>query len=147
MSEIIKYSGCFVCGDKNADGLQIRFFYENGEAVAECFADPKYQGFKGIYHGGLVATLLDEIMAKAVLAKRKYGMTVEMSVRYKKAVTVGQPLRLVARITRERGRIFETEGEILNADGDILASAQGKYLEASKSMKDVLLESLEDENR
>ena len=68
MTEIVKYSGCFVCGDKNPDGLRIRFFTEGEEAVAECIADARFQGFKGIYHGGLTATLLDEIMAKAVLA-------------------------------------------------------------------------------
>jgi len=143
VTEIIKYSGCFVCGDKNPDGLRIRFFTAGDEAVAECMADAKFQGFKGIYHGGLVSTLLDEIMAKAVLARRRYAMTVEMSVRFRMAIMVGQKLRLVGRVTRERGRVFETEGEIIGAKGEILASATGKYLEASHSMREALLESLE----
>ena len=56
---------------------------------------------------------------------------------------VGQKLRLVGRITNERGRIFETEGEIIGSNGDIFATATGKYLEASDSMKATLLESLE----
>jgi uncharacterized protein (TIGR00369 family) len=143
VTEIIKYSGCFVCGDKNPEGLRIRFFTDGDDAVAECTADAKFQGFKGIYHGGLVSTLLDEIMVKAVLARRRYAMTVEMSVRFKKAVKVGQQLRLVGRITRERGRVFETEGEILGSNGEIFATATGKYLEASASMKATLLESFE----
>jgi uncharacterized protein (TIGR00369 family) len=143
VTEIIKYSGCFVCGDKNPDGLRIRFFTEGDEAVAECTADAKFQGFKGIYHGGLVSTLLDEIMAKAVFARRRCAMTVEMSVRFKKAVMVGQKLRLVGRVTRERGRVFETEGEITGGNGEILATATGKYLEAPDSTRATLLESLE----
>lgn len=143
MTEIIKYSGCFVCGDKNPDGLRIRFFSDGDDAVAEYTTEPKFQGFKGVYHGGLVSTLLDEIMAKAVLARRRYAMTVEMSVRFKKAVMVGQKLRLAGRITRERGRVFETEGEIVGDDGEIYATATGKYLEATSSMRATLLESLE----
>lgn len=143
MSEIVKYSGCFVCGDKNPDGLRIRFFTEGEEAVAECVADERFEGFKGIYHGGLAATLLDEIMAKAVLAKRRYAMTVEMSVRFKKAIMTGQKLRLVGRITREHGRVFETEGEVVDANGKVLAAATGKYLEAPASMRETLLASLE----
>ena len=143
MTEIIKYSGCFVCGDKNPDGLRIRFFTEGDEAVAECTADAKFQGFKGIYHGGLVSTLLDEIMAKAVLARRRYAMTVEMSVRFRQPIMVGQKVRLVGRVTRERGRVFETAGEIIGANGRIFATATGKYLEASDSMRETLLASLE----
>jgi uncharacterized protein (TIGR00369 family) len=143
VGEIVKYSGCFVCGDKNPHGLRIRFFTDGDEAVAECVADERFQGFKGIYHGGITATLLDEIMAKAVLAKMRYGMTVEMSVRFKAAIMVGQKLRLVGRITREHGRIYETEGEVIDADGKVLASATGKYLEAPPSMRETLLASLE----
>jgi len=143
VTEIIKYSGCFVCGDKNPDGLRIRFFTEGDEAVAECTADAKFQGFKGIYHGGLVSTLLDEIMAKAVLARRRYAMTVEMSVRFRQPIMVGQKVRLVGRVTRERGRVFETAGEIIGANGRIFATATGKYLEVSDSMRETLLASLE----
>lgn len=143
MSEIVRYSGCFVCGDKNPDGLQLKFFTDGDEAVSECVADPKFQGYRGIYHGGLVSTLLDEIMAKAVLAKKRYAMTVEMNVRFKKAITVGEQLCLRARVTTERGRLLETAGEITSSDGTVLASATGKYLEASGSAKERLLESLE----
>lgn len=139
MEEIIKYEGCFVCGDKHPEGLRIRFFREGDEAVADCVAEAKYQGYKGVYHGGLVSTLLDEIMAKAVLAIQRYAMTVEMSCRYKKAVPIGSKLRLTARITKSRGRLFETAGEITGADGTLYATATGKYLEVPESMRREML--------
>lgn len=138
MEEIIKYSGCFVCGDENPDGLRIRFYYDNDQAVADYVADHKYQGYKGIFHGGLVSTLLDEIMAKAVLAQKRYCMTVEMSVRFKKAIPVGARLRLTARVTANRGRLFETTGEITGTDGVIHATATGKYLEAASRVDNLL---------
>ena len=138
VEEIIKYSGCFVCGDENPHGLRIPFFYEDGQAVAEYTADTKFQGYRGIFHGGLVATLLDEIMAKAVLAQKRYCMTVEMNIRFKKAIPVGTALRLTARVTADRGRLLETAGELTGPDGTIHASATGKYMEAASKVENIL---------
>lgn len=138
MEEIIKYSGCFVCGDENPDGLRIHFHYDSGQAIAEYVADDKFQGYKGIFHGGLVATLLDEIMAKAVLAQKRYCMTVEMNVRFRKAIPIGTKLRLTARVTADRGRLLETAGELRGLDGVVHASATGKYLEATTKLDNIL---------
>ncbi|HEX9750222.1 MAG TPA: PaaI family thioesterase [candidate division Zixibacteria bacterium] len=140
MEEIIKYAGCFVCGDQNPEGLRIRFYYDDHrQAVADCEADPKFQGYKGVFHGGLAATLLDEIMVKAVLAERRYAMTAEMSVRFKSAIRVGERLHLIGRVTRRRGRLFETEGEIVTSDGAIRATATGKYLELPEDTRRTML--------
>lgn len=139
MEEIIKYSGCFVCGDENPDGLRIRFFQENNEAVAECVADEKFQGYKGIFHGGLISTLLDEIMAKAVLAEKRFAMTVAINVRFKKAILVGDNLRLTGRVVGRRGRIFDTAGEIRSGNGVLHATATGTFLEISESVRKTLL--------
>lgn len=131
MQEIIRNNVCFVCGDDNPEGLHIRFFADGDEAIAEYQPSGKYQGYQGILHGGLTATLLDEIMAKAVLSKQRFAMTVELNVRFKKAIPIGETLRLVGRVTREQGRILETAGEVIGADGQIYAAATGKYLEAA----------------
>lgn len=140
MEEIIKYGGCFVCGDENPHGLRIQFFHDGERAIGKYTADAQYQGYKGIFHGGLVSTLLDEIMAKAVLARKRYCMTVEMSVRFKKAVPVGTKLRLSGRVTSDRKRLLETSGEITGEDGTIYATATGKYMEAASKV-DTLLQS------
>ena len=139
MEEIIKYEGCFVCGDKNPDGLRIPFYYDGDRAVADYVASGKFQGYPGVFHGGLVATLLDEIMAKAVLARQRYCMTAEMSVRYKQAVPVGEKLQLVGWVTAARGRLLETQGEIRGAGGLVYATATGKYLEAPAKIRDEML--------
>ena len=138
MEEIIKYSGCFVCGDKNPHGLRIAFYYDRDQAVGEYTAHEKFQGYQGIFHGGLVSTLLDEIMAKAVLARQRYCMTVEMTVRFRKAIPVGTKLRLTGRITRDRRRLLETAVEITGEDGAVYATATGKYLEAATKVKNLL---------
>jgi len=129
MEEIIRNKVCFVCGDDNPHGLRIRFFTNGQEAVADYTPPGRYQGYEGILHGGLISTLLDEIMAKAVLAMERQGMTVEMHVRFKKAVPLNQPLRLVGRVTGIQGRLTETAGEITSANGAVYATATGKFLE------------------
>ena len=144
MREIVKYSGCFVCGEQNPIGLKVHFYADGGEAVAECVADPQFQGYRNVFHGGVVAALLDEIMAKAILAKQIYPLTAEMTVRFKKAVPTGERLFLKGRITARRGRMFETAGELAGSSGEIFAHATGKYIEAAGPMRDALLVSLED---
>jgi uncharacterized protein (TIGR00369 family) len=131
MQEIIRNNVCFVCGDANPDGLHIRFFSEVDQAIAEYTPPAKYQGYEKILHGGLTATLLDEIMAKAVLSKQRFAMTVELTVRYKKAIPIGEKLRLVGRVTRQEGRLLETAAEVIGPTGQIYATATGKYLEAA----------------
>lgn len=144
MKEIAKYSGCFVCGNKNNIGLNARFFFTEGKAFTEYIAEKKFEGYLGILHGGITTALLDEVMIKALLACEIYAMTVELTVRFKKAVNVGEKLYLEGRIVKEQGRLFITSGEVKTDAGEIVASATGKYLRVNENMKNRLLQSLDD---
>lgn len=143
MKEIIKYPNCFVCGNKNEIGLQAKFFYDGQKAISEVIALDKFEGYHGIYHGGIISTILDEIMIKAVLAEDIYVVTAEMTVRFKKPVYTGDKLKFTGWITNNKGRIYFTKGEVVNQSGEICATATGKYIEAKPDLKDRLLESLE----
>ena len=123
--------------------MQVRFYADGEEAVAECSADARFQGYKSIFHGGVVSALLDEIMAKAILARDIYPLTAEITVRFKKAVPTGQRLFLRGRITNRRGRMFETAGELTDGVGEVFATATGKFIEASGAMLEALHASLE----
>ncbi len=143
MKEIIKYPNCFVCGDKNQFGLQAKFYYDGQRAVSEVIALDKFEGYHGIYHGGIISTILDEVMIKAVLAKNIYVVTAEMTVRLKKPVYTGDKLKFAGWIVHNKGRIYYAEGEVINQSGEICATAAGKYIEAKPDLKNRLLESLE----
>lgn len=127
MKEIIKYSGCFVCGDKNRTGLKVKFYEKEGGAAAEFVTKETLEGYKGLLHGGILAALLDEIMIKAVLAKNVYCVTAELSVRYKKPVDISEKLNLFGFVEKENGRIYITKGWAKNQKGEIVAEAEGKY--------------------
>ncbi|MEA1980311.1 MAG: PaaI family thioesterase [candidate division Zixibacteria bacterium] len=143
MKEILKYSGCFVCGDKNDNGLQAKFYYDGKEASTEIEASDNFEGYQKIYHGGIISTVLDEVMVKAILAKEIYAVTVEMTVRFHKPVRTGDKLFFKGRIVKNKGRVYFTEGEVKRTNGDILATASGKYIEAEDELKNQLMKSIE----
>ena len=143
MKEILKYSNCFVCGEKNIGGLKARFFYDGEKAFTEIEASPDFEGYHGIYHGGVISSLLDEVMIKAILAKDLYVVTAEMTVRYKKPVTVGTRLIVSGQLTHQKGRMFFAEGILKDNTDTIYATATGKYIEADESLRAQLMKSIE----
>jgi uncharacterized protein (TIGR00369 family) len=142
MEEIAKYSGCFVCGDQNEIGLKARFVTQDDRAVTEVTADERFEGYRGIYHGGILSTLLDEVMIKAILANERFALTAEMTVRFHAPVKVGDRIRFEGWITETKGRRFRTKGTAY-VDQTLVASAHGKYIEARTDVREQLMQSLD----
>lgn len=105
---------CFVCGESNAHGLQLRF-HSDGRTVHTRFTPAaEHIGFKGVTHGGLLATVLDEIMVWAVaVASRRFAYCAEMTVRFQRPARPGEELTATAELVADgRGKIFEARGEL-----------------------------------
>ncbi len=143
MKEVARYTGCFVCGDRNDFGLRAKFYFDGAKAIAEYTAGRNFEGYSGVLHGGIIAALLDEVMIKALLAGEIFAMTVELNVRFHQAVLIGQKLKLEGIIVEQNGRLYQTTGSIKLENGEIVASSTGKYLKVRDKMKIKLLESLE----
>jgi uncharacterized protein (TIGR00369 family) len=121
---------CFGCGQANPVGLHLDFFLAEDHSVVGFPAIPDtYEGPAGYLHGGIIATLLDETMSKAVRARGFIAMTRHMEVDYLLPVPSGKPLRLEGRVTHNEGRKHWTEAKILNADGKLLAQGKGLFIE------------------
>ncbi len=143
MKEIIKYAGCFVCGDKNPIGLAVKFYEKDGGAAAEFFPKEVLEGYKGLLHGGIISSLLDEVMIKAVLAKDVYCVTAELFVRYRKPVAIVDKLTLFGNIEKENDRSYNTKGWAKNQKGEVVAEAEGKYFIPKPEEIEKLKKSLE----
>jgi uncharacterized protein (TIGR00369 family) len=119
---------CFVCGEKNPHGLKLRLRVdpERGESAAEVVFEERFQGWAGVVHGGLLATVLDEALIYAAGAKGLKCVTGEMTVRYVKPVRTGAPYALRGRFLEDKGRMVLAESELLDADGTQVARATGK---------------------
>jgi len=117
---------CFVCGVENPVGLHLKFYQTApGEVTTEITPPEHYQGYPGILHGGIAATMLDETAGRALMGifPPRFMFTAKLEVKYRKNIPVGQPLKIIGRTLRDRGRLAEAWSGIYNADGDLLAEA------------------------
>jgi len=123
---------CLVCGLQNGFGLYTSFYeLENGELLAIFKPREVHQSYPGRLHGGIVSTILDETIGRAIMIRHDHefwGVTMEITVRFKKPVPLEEELRVIGRIIKDTKRTFEGTGEILLADGTVAAQAQGKYM-------------------
>lgn len=122
---------CMVCGLENTAGLHARFFeLDSGELAGVFTPRQEHQGYPGRLHGGLASTILDETIGRAIniTDQDAWGVTVELTVRYRKPVPLDDEIHAIGRITKDSGRLFEGTGEIRLADGTVAVEASGKYL-------------------
>ncbi|MCK4385698.1 MAG: PaaI family thioesterase [candidate division Zixibacteria bacterium] len=143
MRPLKRYSQCFICGDKNPFGLNVEFYQKNDKVVGEYIVSDHFQGYKNILHGGILSALLDEVMIKSILAQDILTLTCEIKVRFRKPVKIGQRLFLEGKPTENKGRILLAEGKIRNEDGEIVATAEGKFFRAEGETEKLLNQSLE----
>ncbi len=98
-------------------------------------AGDDYVGWSDKVHGGIIATLLDEVMAWAPSSYDSWAVTAEMSVRYRSPANPGELLTATGRVAERRRRIFEVVGEVRGADDRVIAEGRGRYLGASPTEK------------
>jgi uncharacterized protein (TIGR00369 family) len=129
MEELPHTKSCFVCGENNLLGLNLRF-HSDGKIVEATFvARPEHCGFQGVIHGGILSTLLDEIMVWACAVNtRNFAFCAELNVRFIAPAAPDEELRMSAELlTNRRNKIFEARASIAGKDG-VKATATGKYL-------------------
>jgi len=134
---------CYGCGDANPEGLHVEFEVE-GTLVTGRFTPRKvHQGFPGLAHGGIAASVMDEAMGWAMYAAGAWAMTARMEVRYRRPLPLDSEVTVTAQVTRDRGRRLEAEARLLTASGELLAEATGLFLrmpeETSRQFNDAFL--------
>jgi uncharacterized protein (TIGR00369 family) len=121
---------CFGCGEANPVGLHLKFFLaEDGTVVSNAAVPDTYEGPPGYVHGGMIATLLDETMSKAVRSHGVVAMTRHMEVDYKRPVPSTAAVRLEGRVVRSEGRKHWLEARIVDAAGVELAAGKALFIE------------------
>jgi uncharacterized protein (TIGR00369 family) len=121
---------CFGCGPANPNGLKLEFFLAaDRSVVCSAIISSLFEGPPNCLHGGIIATLLDEAMSKAVRAHGFMAMTRHMEVDYRRPVASGDPIRIEGRLVRSEGRKHWAEARVLNAKDAALAQAKGLFIE------------------
>ncbi len=121
---------CFGCGEKNLQGMHLKFSYDGAHRriLSKFRLSRRYSGPPGYCHGGIIATILDEVMAKLNRPRQVTAVTSRMSIAYLKPVPLQQPLRAEAWETRATGRRHFRSAEIRNEQGTVLARATGTFI-------------------
>ena len=129
MDPIERDALCFCCGKDNERGLRLSITYpEKGSAETSVVVPEWFTGWRNMTHGGLLATLLDEIMAHACVGVARQAVTAEITVRYQKPVQTGSRLRAVGRVEESRGRILRTRGWLYDAEDALIAEGSARFV-------------------
>ncbi|MCD4696874.1 MAG: PaaI family thioesterase [Bacteroidales bacterium] len=120
---------CFGCSPNNNIGLKMDFYEEGDFLISEWTPSDHFAGYNKVLHGGIQATLLDEIASWCVLVKLKTaGVTANINLRYKKPVFIDKGnLLLKARIDKVEKRIAFIRTELFNATNELCCGGEVKY--------------------
>ncbi|HET7839954.1 MAG TPA: PaaI family thioesterase [Candidatus Acidoferrales bacterium] len=121
---------CFGCGGANERGMQLTFEQDDEARQIRGIMrlGAEYQGGAGFVHGGIVATLLDEVMAKVSRFGQDYAVTAQLTIEYLKPVPVDEELIVKGWEVERDGRNLLREGEIRDASGAVLARGKGRFV-------------------
>jgi uncharacterized protein (TIGR00369 family) len=104
-------------------------FAADGEGVlCRATLDAKYQGWRGVVHGGIAMALIDEAMAHAAGFAGHRGVTASVNVRFRKPVPVDEPILVRGRVTWHRRNVLGVEAQILNEAGTVLVQGEGSFV-------------------
>jgi uncharacterized protein (TIGR00369 family) len=130
---------CFACGTLNTHGLHLELHASEDVCWVELALPERFEGWEGIAHGGIVCTLLDEVMAWALVDHDLWGVTARMNVEFRRPVPIGRPVRAEGRVVSVRRRLVEAEGVVLDGtDGTVLARGTATFVGAPEARKEEL---------
>jgi acyl-coenzyme A thioesterase PaaI-like protein len=137
------YQRCYACGQKNPFGLQMTFRMEGETIVSDFQPREEHQGFPGVIHGGIIATLFDEALNRCSMLAQvpAWSMTGRLEVRYRQYVPYGPLLRLRVGLTNERKRMIQASGKLTLAEDEnvLFADAQGSFMTLTEEQLDEVM--------
>ena len=132
---------CFACGTLNTGGLHLDLHVDGERCWTDLEIPERFQGWDEIAHGGIVATILDEVMAWSLVDADSWGLTARLSVAFKRPVPLGRPIHVEGWITESRRRVITTAGRMVaGGSGEVLATAEAIYVAATDDRKRELKE-------
>ena len=140
MSRILKLepnplNHCFGCGAANDTGMKLTFEldFDARRTRGQFALGPKFAGGGGFAHGGIIAVVLDEAMSKLSRLAEERAVTAEMSVEYRRPVSVDQEIVVEGWQEQEKGRNRFRVAEIRDLQGNVLARGKGRWVVVHES--------------
>ncbi len=120
---------CFACGTLNPIGLRMEVSFHDNKAYSRLSLKREFQGWSDIVHGGVMATILDEIMAHAVLHYVGQAVTASLQVTYRAPLKVGEEFEAIGYVAEQKSRAAVAKAEIRTPGSKkILARGESKFV-------------------
>jgi len=121
---------CYACGKKNKKGLHLEFtLFEHEKRIETTFLPSVFhQGWEGVVHGGIIATVMDEAMAKLAHLLGYHALTAHLDVRFKNMARTREPLTVKAEVTKLSKKLIFTKAVANGGDGKVVAEARAKLM-------------------
>lgn len=123
---------CFVCGEENANGLRVPFQAVNRRSSATWTPGASWESYKGVIHGGIISSVLDEAMSKAILSGGDEAFTADLRIRFRKKVGVAEPVVVNGWVVSAAKRRISAEATLTSEDGEEKAHAWGVFLAVNR---------------
>ncbi len=121
ISTDLSESMCFGCGQNNPIGLKLDFQWDGKTVKAEFTPTKVYQGWSGVVHGGIIASMLDEAMAYACRFEGMNCVTGKMQIRFRHPAVIDEPLIIAGKVTKKEKRWIWTKASVSSRDGTLVA--------------------------
>ncbi|MCG8471842.1 MAG: PaaI family thioesterase [Desulfobacterales bacterium] len=121
---------CFACGVMNPHGLKMTFESNEEMLRSRLTVAPQFRGWSSLVHGGILSTLLDEIMSWAAIhLTKRFILTKGMTVSFRRPVFIETPLTVTGFIKERLGdRKALVVGEIRDESGELCATSEGEFV-------------------
>ena len=121
---------CFGCGVNNPIGLKLKFHFDGQVCKTEFIPKEYHQGFDGVVHGGITATILDEAVANLFYQQNRVAMTAELTIKYHYPLRVGKKYYIEAEIEKQRGILTYSTAYVYDENGKKMVTAKAKQIES-----------------
>lgn len=120
---------CFGCGSKNHDGLQMEFYTDDQLLYSFVKIPVKMAGWDQAVHGGILSTVLDEIMGWGVIYLcKQIGITKTITVDFVKPVFVEDELTVISKLEEKKSaRSVMMSSEIYNSQSVLCVRASAEF--------------------
>jgi uncharacterized protein (TIGR00369 family) len=121
---------CFLCGHLNESGLKLDFgTLEGGAFGARWTAEKRFQGYADVLHGGIISSILDEVMINLPWKLHDAPVTTaELTVRFRRPAPIGAELVFSAFVVERGRRLWQLRAECRGGDGTLYAEATAKAM-------------------
>ena len=125
------HANCIVCGFQNPLGLNLDFKRApDGSVTALWRSTWCHQGYKGVLHGGIIATLLDGAMTHCLFQNGIRGVTCDLNIRFRKPIPCGDEILIYSRLLSTRKSLYRLESGILMRQ-ELMAEGQARFMTIS----------------